>query len=102
MSIYKRVLTAAVVLFAALFLAPAAANAMTLYAEFEDGSHECLTLELESGESIDNVKEVIGTETSELPEQMALCYDGTILYTGRTLIRWPSAMTERFCIPGAL
>ncbi len=86
MSICKRVLTATVVLFAALFLAPAAASAMTLYAEFEDGSHDCLTLELESGESIDNVKKMIGTETSELPDQMALCYDETILYTGRTLM----------------
>ncbi len=106
MSIYKRVVTTMIVLFAALCLVPAAANALTLYAEFEDGSHDCLTLEVESGDSIDRVKDIIGSKTDEVPEQMALCYNGRTLYTGRTLndynIQKGSTVTVKRAVPVAI
>lgn len=85
MSICKRVAFTLVALFAALCLAPAAANAMTIYADIEGEPGDPLALEVESGDSIDNVKEKIEAARSIPVKRQTLYYEGRHLSLGRTL-----------------
>lgn len=62
------------------------AHAMPIYVDGSDlGWQEPLTLEVESGNSIDNVKQKIQGKNGTLPDQQYLYFDGKFLENGRTL-----------------
>ena len=81
----KRILTVVITLCMVLILVPISANAMSIYVDLTIIGETQLTLEVESGDSIDNVKEKIKIETGYSETLQILKYNGIVLENGRTL-----------------
>ena len=81
----KRIFTIILCICMVLMLAPISAKAMEIYVDLSITGEATLTLEVESGDSIDNVKEKIKTQTGYPKEQQILKYNETVLENGRTL-----------------
>lgn len=62
------------------------ANAMTLYVTVNTESGKTITLEVESGNSIDNVKQLIQDKEGFPPDRQILTYNGRVLEDGKTLM----------------
>ena len=81
----KRILTIVITFCMVFMFLPITANAMSIYVEVDVSSGDTLTLEVESGDSIDNVKEKIKVRTGYPKAAQILMYEGEILEDGRTL-----------------
>ena len=81
----KRILSIALALCMVLMFLPITANAMSIYVKLDVSGGDKLTLEVESGDSIENVKEKISTKTGYPVTQQILMFAGKILEDGKTL-----------------
>lgn len=82
----KRRILSIVITFCMVFMfLPITVNAMSIYVELDVSSGDTLTLEVESGDSIDNVKEKIKDKTGYPKAAQILMYEGEVLADGRTL-----------------
>lgn len=79
----KRILS--IVLCMVFMIVPITANAMQIFVELDITGAATLTLEVESGDSIDNVKQKIMDMEGILPDEQDLYYNETLLENGRTL-----------------
>ena len=81
----KRILSIILSVCMVLMLAPISAKAMPIYVDLSITGEATLTLEVESGDSIDNVKEKIKNETGYPKTQQKLKYGDRVLENDRTL-----------------
>ena len=81
----KRLFSIALSLCMVLTLVPVSASAMTIYVDLSITGAASLTLEVESGDSIENVKAKIKDETGYPEAFQVLKYEGEVLENGRTL-----------------
>ena len=81
----KRILSIVLIICMVLMLVPITANAMQIFVELDITGAATLTLEVESGDSIDNVKQKIRDMDGILPDEQDLYYNETLLENGRTL-----------------
>ncbi len=81
----KRILSIVLSICMVLMLVPISANAMQIFVVLKVTGAVRLTLEVESGDSIENVKEKISAQTGYPVTQQILMFDGEILEDGRTL-----------------
>lgn len=80
----KRILSIVLSICMVLMLVPITANAMQIFVDLRVTGAATLTLEVESGDSIENVKQKIMDETGIRPDNQVLYYKA-ILEDGRTL-----------------
>ncbi len=81
----KRIVSIILTICMVLMLVPITANAMRIFVDLRVTGAATLTLEVESGDSIENVKEKISAQTGYPVTQQILMFDGEILEDGRTL-----------------
>ena len=81
----KRILSIVLTLCMALMLVPISASAMELYVDLNITGAAPLTLEVESGDSVENVKAKIEDCTGYSKTSQILRYKGEVLENGRTL-----------------
>ena len=81
----KRILSIVISICMVLMLVPITANAMSIYVKLDVIGADTFTLEVESGDSIDNVKQKIEDKTGYSQTIQILRYNGRILQNGKTL-----------------
>ncbi|MGN0528581.1 MAG: ubiquitin-like protein, partial [Eubacterium sp.] len=81
----KRILSIVLTFCMVLMLVPITANAMQIFVDLRVTGAATLTLEVESGDSIENVKQKIEDKTGYSQTIQILRYNGKILQNGRTL-----------------
>lgn len=81
----KRILSIVLTICMVFMFLPITVNAMSIYVELDVSSGDTLTLEVESGDSIDNVKGKIKDQTGYPKAAQLLMYEGEVLEDGRTL-----------------
>lgn len=81
----KRILTIILSICMVLMFRPISAKAMEIYVDLSITGETTLTLEVESGDSIDNVKEKIKNQTGYPEAQQTLMFAGVVLENGRTV-----------------
>ena len=81
----KRILSIVLSIYMVLMLLPIYTKAMEIYVYLNITGAATLTLEVESGDSIDNVKEKIKDQTGYPKAAQILMYEGKTLEDGRTL-----------------
>ncbi len=81
----KRILSILTALCMAICMMPIAASAMEIYIDLTVVGAANLTLEVESGDSADNIKEKIQDKTGIPAERQKLIFDGKEFVNGRTL-----------------
>ena len=81
----KRILSIVLSICMVLMLVPITANAMQIFVDLRVTGAATLILEVESGDSIENVKEKISAQTGYPVTQQILMFAGKILEDGRTL-----------------
>ena len=79
----RRLISIVLALSFVLCLLPLSAKAMALYAVVQGNTR--IALEVESGDSTENVKQKISEKTGVLPEEQILEFNGRFLEDGRTL-----------------
>ena len=102
----KRIFTIILSVCMVLMLMPISANAMEIYVDLSITGATTLTLEVESGDSIDNVKEKIKNETGYPTTQQTLKYGDRVLENGHTLadynIQKESTLVLSLAVPEGL
>ena len=95
----RRILSILLAICMILMLVPITANAMQIFVELDITGEVVRTLEVESGDSIDNVKDKIMNIAGIPPEDQDLYYNEILLENGRTLadynIQKESTLTMR-------
>ena len=81
----KRMLSILLTLCMVLSLVPITASAMEIYINLNIVGQADVTLEVESGDSIDNVKQKIQNKTGLSTKLQRLIFEGIELENGRTL-----------------
>lgn len=81
----KRILSIVLTLCMVLMLVPITANATQIFVDLRVTGAATLTLEVESGDSIENVKQKIEDKTGYSQTIQILRYNGKVLQNGRTL-----------------
>ena len=81
----KRIVSILLTLCMVLLLVPITANAMQIFVDLRVTGAAILTLEVESGDSIDNVKKKIKEQTRYPVTQQILMFDDKLLEDGKTL-----------------
>ena len=81
----KRIFTIILSICMVLMLAPISAKAMEIYVDLSITGEATMTIEVESGDSIENVKEKIKNQTGYPEAQQTLMFSGRVLENGHTL-----------------
>lgn len=81
----KKIFSLALAICMVICLVPFTANAMQLFVDISIAGKSVITIEVESGDSIENIKEKIEEKTGIKQDRQILTFGGKTLQNGRTL-----------------